>query len=43
MCSQNTLNTVLDRICEYLRMILGDKLYAVKLYGSYARGDYDEE
>ncbi len=24
-------------------MILGDKLYAVKLYGSYARGDYDED
>ena len=43
MCSQNTLNTVLDRICEYSRMILGDKLYAVKLYGSYVRGDYDEE
>jgi len=43
MCTQNTLNTVLDRICEYSRRILGDKLYAVKLYGSYARGDYDEE
>ena len=43
MCAQTTLNTVLDRICEYARMVLGDKLYAVKLYGSYARGDYDEE
>ena len=43
MCTRNTLNTVLGRICEYSRMILGDKLYAVKLYGSYARGDYDDE
>lgn len=43
MCTQNTLKTVLDRICEHAKKLLGDKLYAVKLYGSYARGDYDEE
>ncbi|MEE0857213.1 MAG: nucleotidyltransferase domain-containing protein [Ruminococcus sp.] len=43
MCTQNTLKTVLDRVCDYSRMILADRLYAVKLYGSYARGDYDDE
>lgn len=43
MCNQNTLKTVLDSICEHSKTILGSKLYAVKLYGSYARGDYDDE
>lgn len=43
MCTQNTLKTVLDSICEHSKTILGSKLYAVKLYGSYARGDYDDE
>ena len=43
MCTQNTLKTVLDSVCEQSKQILGDKLYALKLYGSYARGDYDDE
>ena len=43
MCSQNTLKIVLDSVCEQSKLILGDKLYAIKLYGSYARGDYDDE
>lgn len=43
MCSQNTMNTVLGRVCDYSKMLLGDRLYAVKLYGSYARGDFDDE
>lgn len=43
MCNQNTLKTVLDSVCEHSKILLGNKLYAVKLYGSYARGDYDDE
>ena len=43
MCTQNTLKIVLDSVCERVRSVFGDSLTAVKLYGSYARGDYDEE
>ena len=43
MCTKNTLKLVLDQVCEYTKQILGEKLTAIKLYGSYARGDYDEE
>lgn len=43
MCTQNTLKLVLDKVCEKAKSVFGDSLVAVKLYGSYARGDYDEE
>ncbi len=43
MCNQNTLKTVLDSVCSGAKSVFGDKLCAVKLYGSYARGDFDEE
>ena len=43
MCTQNTLNLVLDKVCDRAKSVFGDSLVAVKLYGSYARGDFDEE
>ena len=43
MCNQYTLTTVLDKVCEKAKSVFGDSLVAVKLYGSYARGDFDEE
>ena len=43
MCTQNTLNLVLNKVCERAKSVFGDSLVAVKLYGSYARGDYDDE
>ena len=43
MCNQNTLKIILDKVCRYSRDAFGDKLCAVKLYGSYARGDFDDE
>ena len=43
MCSKNTLQVLLDETVGGLREIFGEKLDRVILYGSYARGDYDEE
>lgn len=43
MCSKDTLDTVLEKVCKKARMEFGDKLNSVILYGSYAREDYDNE
>ena len=43
MCTQNTLKLVLDKVCDQAKSVCGSSLVAVKLYGSYARGDYDDE
>ena len=43
MCSQTTLNIITDKVVQAVRESLGDKLDRVILYGSYARGDYDDE
>ena len=43
MCSQATLDTVTEKIAQAAKESLGDKLDRVILYGSYARGDFDEE
>lgn len=43
MCSKNTLDSLLKETVRGLRAFFGDKLCSVILYGSYARGDYDEE
>lgn len=37
------LNHILEELCGSLRHIFGNKLNHIWLYGSYARGDYDEE
>lgn len=43
MCSKNTLELLLKETRDGLRGFFGDKLCSVILYGSYARGDYDDE
>ena len=43
MCTPNKLESLLSETAAGLRDIFGDKLDSVILYGSYARGDYDEE
>jgi predicted nucleotidyltransferase len=42
MCSKAVLDTITGRVCAAAKEVLGDKLEKVLLYGSYARGDYDE-
>ena len=43
MCDKNLLNTLLQQVADYSKEVFGDKLKSVILYGSYSRGDYDEE
>ncbi len=43
MCNQTTLNKILKEIRKVYEEVYGDKLVKVVLYGSYARGDYDNE
>ena len=43
MCDQSQLTAVLDEIANTAREVLSDSLESVILYGSYARGDFDEE
>ncbi|MCM1115569.1 MAG: nucleotidyltransferase domain-containing protein [Clostridium sp.] len=43
MCTENTLKIILDEVCNRAKDEFGTALDAVILYGSYARGDYDEE
>lgn len=43
MCTENQLKQVLDVVAENARSIFGTSLHSVILFGSYVRGDYDEE
>ncbi len=43
MCDKGTLDTILAKTVEQCKRIYGNALKYVILYGSYARGDYDEE
>ena len=43
VCSPENLRLVLSEVTTGLREIFGEKLENVILYGSYARGDADEE
>lgn len=43
MCTENQLKCLLDDVAENSRNIFRDSLHSVILFGSYARGDYDEE
>ena len=43
MCSQSVLNEITGKVVQAARDSLGDKLDKVILYGSYARGDHDDE
>ena len=43
MSSKNQLDEIMNRIVVFSRETFGDKFKNVILYGSYARGDYDDE
>jgi predicted nucleotidyltransferase len=43
MCDQSVLNLVTNKVVMAARESLGDKLDRVILYGSYARGDFNNE
>jgi predicted nucleotidyltransferase len=43
MCDKSTLQTVLELTNKKMQEIFREKLCEVTLFGSYARGDYDDE
>ena len=43
MCAKNELNSLLSELTQAYRLVYGDSLVKVILYGSYARGDYDQD
>lgn len=42
MCDRETLNLIKEEIANSYHSVFGDSLVSVLLYGSYARGDYNE-
>ena len=42
MCTQVQFNNLLDRFVKNSRELFGEKLKEIILFGSYARGDFDE-
>ena len=43
MCTKRQLNEILERVVGGSKTLFGDNLDSVILFGSYARGDYDDE
>ena len=43
MCTKNQLDEIIGKIVNFSKSTFGDKFQNVILYGSYARGDYDDE
>lgn len=43
MCDKKLLEKVISEIAVFSKNLFKDKLKSVILYGSYARGDYDDE
>jgi predicted nucleotidyltransferase len=43
MCDKDALDAITERVCAAAKEVLGEKLEKVLLFGSYARGDYDDE
>jgi len=43
MCNRNQLDEIMKKIVEFSKETFGEKFNNVILYGSYARGDYDDE
>lgn len=43
MCTQNQLDGILLKLEKEVKAIFGSKLDSIILFGSYARGDFDEE
>jgi len=43
MCTKNQLDNILMAFSEYSKAQFGEELKEIILFGSYARGDFDEE
>ena len=43
MCTQNRAFAIAAEMADYAKEYLGEKLYAVIVYGSYARADFTNE
>ena len=43
MCAPLQLNRITNEVKQNMQSVLGDKLHQIVLYGSYARGDYNNE
>jgi len=43
MCTVSALNEITSRVVQAAKDSLGDKLHKVILYGSYARGDQEDD
>lgn len=43
MCNKSQLDEIMNRIVAFSKETFGEKFKNVILYGSYARGDYDDE
>lgn len=43
MCTQNELNKILNQMSRVYRQAYQERICAIYLYGSYARGDFTEE
>ena len=43
MCTKNDLELILSYVARQSKLLFSDKLDSVVLFGSYARGDYDDE
>ena len=43
MCTNEQLNAITAQVAEEAKRHFGEKLCSVVLFGSYARGDFDEE
>lgn len=43
MCTRSELTIILEKIVETYRLVYGERIVKIILYGSYARGDYNSE
>ena len=43
MCTQNSLQKILGIVTERMKGLFGEKLCSIVLFGSYARGDFEDE
>ncbi len=43
MCTENELNTILKKMTEIYYSVYGEDVVRIILYGSYARGDYQND
>ena len=43
VCSNSLLRALINKLTDHAKTVFGDRLKNVILYGSYARGDYDDE